>query len=95
MSNDDARRYPVGRLPRTAEPLDAAKRESHLEILIRTPGELRALVQALSPADLSRTYRDGGWTVRQIAHHLPDSHMNAYIRMKLAATEDAPLVKTY
>jgi hypothetical protein len=60
-----------------------------------TPAALRAAVAGLSEARLDTPYRPGGWTVRQVVHHLPDSHVNAYVRMKLALTEDGPTIKTY
>ena len=91
----DQLRYPVGRMPRTSEPLDAATRASHLAILEQTPARFRALVHGLSDHALDHPYRPGGWTIRQVVHHVPDSHLNAYVRMKLAATEDSPHVKTY
>src|SRR5919109_4450802 len=88
-------RYPVGRMQRSAAPLDVKAREEHLEILERLPGKLRSLVSGLSEAELDTPYRPGGWTIRQVVHHVADSHMNAYVRMKLAATEESPMVKTY
>jgi hypothetical protein len=88
-------RYPVGRMPRRAEPLDARTREEYLGILEALPEQFRALVIGLTEAQLDTPYRPGGWTVRQVVHHVPDSHMNAYIRMKLAVTEDQPNAKTY
>ncbi len=60
-----------------------------------TPGKLRAAVAGLSDEQLDSPYREGGWTVRQVVHHLPDSHMNAYVRFKLALTEDGPMIKPY
>src|SRR3954465_13877624 len=63
---------------------------------IRTaPAELRAAVQGLNETQLNTPYRPGGWTIRQVVHHVPESHMNAYIRMKMAATEDSQAIKTY
>jgi uncharacterized damage-inducible protein DinB len=59
------------------------------------PAALRAAVQGLSPQQLETPYREGGWTVRQVIHHVPESHMNAYIRFKLALTEDQPTIKPY
>jgi hypothetical protein len=56
---------------------------------------MRAAVQGLSAEQLDTPYRPGGWTVRQLVHHVPDSHMNGYVRLKLALTEDEPMIKTY
>src|SRR5713101_1313770 len=98
MSHSDpleSLRYPVGRLPRRSGPLDAATRAEHLSVIEDAPARFRALATGLNDADLDKQYRPGGWTVRQIFHHVPDSHLNAYVRMKLAATEDAPQVRTY
>ena len=91
----EALRYPVGRAPRGNTPLDSRTRAEYLDVLEQLPGTVRALVQELSDAQLDTPYRPGGWTVRQVVHHLPDSHMNAYVRMKLAATENTPAIKTY
>jgi len=95
MNDLDKLRYPVGRLPRHPDPLDPKTREEFLGILEQTPATIRALVERLGDAELDTPYRPGGWTVRQVVHHVPDSHLNAYVRMKLAVTEDAPQVKTY
>ena len=88
-------RYPVGRLPRQTAPLDAAARAAHIAVIEQAPARIRSLVAGITEAQLVASYRPGGWTVRQIVHHIPDSHMNAYVRMKLAATEESPTVKTY
>ena len=87
-------RYPIGKfeLPAT---IDVATREAWLAAIETLPGELRSAVSGLSAAQLATPYRDGGWTLRQVVHHLADSHMNAYIRCKLAATEDGPTIKPY
>jgi hypothetical protein len=82
-------------MPRNQAPLDASQRGELIAVIEQTPATVRALVGALNDAQLDTTYRPGGWTVRQVIHHLPDSHINAYVRMKLAVTEDAPPVKTY
>jgi DinB superfamily len=95
MTELDVLRYPVGPMTRIKEPLGAAGRSAHLTILAQTPAVVRGLVEPLSEARLDTPYRPGGWTIRQVVHHLPDSHLNAYVRMKLAATEDAPVVKPY
>jgi DinB superfamily len=95
MADLEQLRYPVGRMPRNAAPLDARTREEYVGILEALPGGIRALVTGLTDTQLDTPYRPGGWTVRQVVHHVPDSHMNAYVRMKLAVTEDQPNVKTY
>ena len=95
MDTTDTLRYPVGRLPRTPGPLESAERAAHVAVIERAPGIVRDLVHGLSEQQLRASYRPGGWTVRQLVHHMADSHMNAYIRMKLAATEDRPVIKTY
>jgi hypothetical protein len=82
-------------MPRNSAPLNTKTREELIAILETLPGTVRALVGALTDAQLDTSYRPGGWTVRQVVHHVPDSHMNAYIRMKLAVTEDQPNAKTY
>jgi hypothetical protein len=95
MTDLEQLKYPVGRLERVATPLDRATRERHLTILEQAPARLRSLVSGLTDQQLDTRYRPDGWTIRQVVHHLPDSHMNAYIRMKLAATELSPAVKSY
>jgi hypothetical protein len=66
-----------------------------MDEIAEAPAKLRAAVDGLTSAQLDTPYRDGGWTVRQVIHHVPESHMNAYIRFKLALTEDEPTVKPY
>jgi uncharacterized damage-inducible protein DinB len=87
-------RYPIGRFT-PPDAYDAAAREGALAHLAACPAELRQVVAGLSAAQLDTPYRESGWTVRQVVHHLPDSHMNAYIRHKLAATEEQPAIKLY
>lgn len=95
MDEVEKLRYPVGRFERVTTPLDAATRNAHIETLAQTPARFLSLVSGLSDTQLEKVYRSGGWTIRQVVHHVPESHMHAYIRMKLAVTEDAPAVKTY
>jgi hypothetical protein len=95
LNDLDHLRYPVGPMPRSSAPLDARTRQEYLGILTDLPARVRALTAGLTDAQLDTPYRPGGWTIRQVVHHVPDSHLNAYMRMKLAATEDTPLVKTY
>lgn len=94
MADNDSLRYPVGRFARAGQ-LAPARRSELVDSLAALPASLRALVEPLRETELGKLHRPGGWTVRQIAHHLPESHMNAYIRMKLALTEELPAVKTY
>jgi uncharacterized damage-inducible protein DinB len=90
----DDPRYPIGRLKKT-EHLTVEQREESLGVLEAAPDRLRAAVRGLSDDQLDTPYREGGWTVRQIVHHLPDSHLNAYVRVRLALTEDEPTVRPY
>lgn len=66
-----------------------------IDAIARTPSNLRAAVRGLSDDQLDTPYRTGGWTLRQVVHHVPDSHMNAFIRVKLGLTEDVPTIKPY
>jgi hypothetical protein len=94
MTDLDARRYPIGPFqPRSG--LTAEERESFVNDIAGFPVRFRAAVEGLSESQLDTPYRDGGWTVRQVAHHVPDSHLQGYVRFKLAMTEDAPVIKTY
>jgi uncharacterized damage-inducible protein DinB len=87
-------RYPVGRF--TPDPIPTPEtRNRHIERLAALPGLVRQAVARLSNAQLNTPYREGGWTVRQVVHHIADSHMNAYIRFKWALTEDNPTIKAY
>ena len=95
MDDLDKLRYPVGRMERCKTPLDGATRAAHLQTIQQLPERVRSLVAGLTAAELETPYRPGGWTIRQVVHHLPDSHLNAYIRMKLAITEDSPAIRTY
>ncbi len=87
-------RYPIGG-PRRAELFTAQERTAAIEGISQLPQSLRSAVAALSEEQLETRYRPGGWTVRQLVHHVADSHMNAYIRVRLALTEDWPTVVPY
>jgi len=86
--------YPVGRYQRPGS-LTPEQRLAAFEVLAAAPARLRAAVNGLNDAQLDTPYRPGGWTVRQVVHHVPDSHVNAFIRTKLALTEDNPTIKPY
>jgi DinB family protein len=86
--------YPIGKF--TAEGnLSSQRRAELIAQIAEAPARLRAAVQGFSPQQLDTPYRPEGWTVRQVVHHVPDSHMNAYIRFKLALTESEPTIKPY
>ena len=87
-------RYPIGKFEWNG-PLSKQQREQCIETIAGTPARLRAAVRGLTDAQLETPYREGGWTVRQVAHHVPESHMNAYIRCKWTLTEEAPMIKAY
>jgi len=87
-------RYPVGRLQRPNSMSDAERRAA-IDDIAAAPANMRAAVRGLDDAQLDTPYRPDGWTVRQVVHHVPDSHLNAYIRFKWTLTEDAPTIKAY
>jgi uncharacterized damage-inducible protein DinB len=88
-------RYPVGKFERPSAPLTPDQRRQFIDAIAEVPARLADAIRGLSPAQLDTPYRPGGWTVRQVVHHLPDSHMNSYVRFKLALTEDEPTIKPY
>jgi uncharacterized damage-inducible protein DinB len=94
MTDQDDLRYPIGRFsaPEASTP---ASRSGQIDTLRQLPERLRSAVAGLSDAQLDTPYRDGGWTVRQVVHHIADSHANSVIRFKLALTEDWPTIKPY
>jgi uncharacterized damage-inducible protein DinB len=94
MSNLDDPRFPIGRFSPPASSMPGV-RAAHIQTLRLLPERLRAAVAGLDDTQLDTPYRDGGWTVRQVVHHVPDSHMNCYVRFKLALTEDWPTIKPY
>jgi len=87
-------RFPVGKFEYEGVPTEKQK-QVMLQEIEDTPKNLRAAVKGLSDKQLDTPYREGGWTVRQLIHHVPDSHVNAYVRFKLALTESEPTIKTY
>jgi hypothetical protein len=95
MTDDlDALRYPVGQ-PDLDSDLSLQAREGHIRSIETLPDRLRAAVDGLMEDQLDTPYRPGGWTVRQVVHHVPDSHVNAYVRFKLALTESNPTIRVY
>src|SRR6185369_5741312 len=81
MAAGEQDRYPIGRFQRCEKPPHAAEREMLIDQIERAPVQLRTLVEGLDDRHLDTPYRAGGWTIRQVIHHLPDSHMNSYLRM--------------
>ena len=94
MSDLDDLRFPIGRFNAPAMSTPGV-RVAHIQTLRLLPERLRAAVAGLTDAQLDTPYRPDGWTVRQLVHHLADSHANSYVRFKLALTEDWPTVKPY
>lgn len=92
--SDAELRYPVGKY-QPVQALSEQDRQKLLAQIEEAPRKLRAAVAGLSREQLNTPYRDGGWTVQQVVHHLADSHMNSYVRFKLALTEDEPTIKPY
>jgi hypothetical protein len=87
-------RYPVGKF-KFPEQISVTETVAMIKAIEELPAALRNAVEHMSEAQLNTPYRDGGWTVKQVVHHLFDSHSNAYVRMKLAMTEDNPTIKPY
>ena len=87
-------RYPIGKFDQSIT-VTIKMRNDFIKTIEALPQQLRMEVENLSQKQLDTPYRDGGWTIRQVVHHLPDSHINCYVRFKLALTEDNPQVKTY
>ncbi|AMJ65331.1 YfiT family bacillithiol transferase [Hymenobacter sp. PAMC 26628] len=93
--SDDALRYPTGRPALPTAPLGPPGRAPYLQQLANLPSQLAAAAQAVGGVRLEQPYRPGGWSGRQVTHHVADSHLNAYARFKLALTEDYPTIRPY
>jgi DinB superfamily len=87
-------RYPIGKFHFDGS-MSEEQKNKFIDDIAQAPANLRNAVEGLSQGQLDTPYRDGGWTVRQVLHHVPDSHLNAYVRYKLALTEDEPTIKPY
>lgn len=87
-------KYPIGKFKYGKSYTDEDNKK-HISIIAEFPNELKLLVNQLSPPLLEKSYRAGGWSAKQIIHHIADSHLNAYIRTKLTLTEDSPTIKPY
>jgi hypothetical protein len=87
-------RYPIGKFHYEGPPSENQK-QKYISDIADVPASFRAAIKVLSSQQLDTPYRPEGWTVRQVIHHVPDSHLNAYVRFKLALTEDEPTIKLY
>lgn len=87
-------RYPIGTYSPNATPTPES-RNRNIQEIASLPDKMRTALAGLSPQQLETPYREGGWSLRQVAHHVPDSHLNAYVRTKLALTENVPTIKPY
>jgi hypothetical protein len=94
MALVDDLRYPIGKF-KPALTTTSEDRAEHITVLRELPDRLSDAVDSLDDMQLDTPYRDGGWTVRQVIHHVADSHMNSYVRFKLALTEAEPTIKPY
>ena len=94
MSEQLSKRYPIGQFE-YGKTWSIAQSKKHIQILAEFPKKLKKTLKKMSNLELDTQYRRGGWTVRQVVHHLADSHVNAYIRMKMAVTEILPIIKPY
>lgn len=91
----EKRRFPIGRFEPTEGPLSPEQRAAMIDRIAATPTRLRAAVEGLDDGQLDTRYRPQGWTVRQVIHHVADSHINSYQRFKLTITEDHPTIRIY
>ncbi len=91
---EESLRYPIGRFSPPAE-VTIQDREKYLTEIEQLPTEMRKVVAGLTDEQLNTPYREGGWTLRQVVHHVPDSHANSYVRYRWTLTEDQPMIKAY
>lgn len=94
MIEIDKIRYPFGRMP-VYDDISSEMLDNWIETIGKLPNDLKNLISDINPSLEMAKYREGGWTIKQLIHHIADSHVNAYIRLKLALTEDAPIIKPY
>jgi hypothetical protein len=94
MNNDEQLRYPIGKFA-AKDTYTTDELKACIDRIETLPSRIEALIKNFSPSQLDTSYREGGWTARQVLHHLPDSHMNAYVRFKWSLTEPTPTIKAY
>lgn len=95
IATDEHLRYPIGHARLPEGPLPVAERAALVQQIAELPAQLTAVAQAVGGEGLQRPYRTGGWTGRQVIHHVADSHLNSYCRYRLALTEDHPTIRPY
>lgn len=93
-SHADSRRYPIGRFVYSEQPT-AEQVKAMVDVIESFPQQLAKLLSQYNEEQMDQSYRPGGWSIRQVVHHLADSHMNAYVRFKIALTEQMPTIKPY
>jgi uncharacterized damage-inducible protein DinB len=94
MNSEDLLRYPIGKFA-AQDSYTKAEIDANISRIANIPARIENAIKNISSKQLETPYREGGWTIRQVLHHLPDSHMNAYIRFKWTLTEDQPVIKAY
>ena len=94
MNSDEQLRYPIGKL-KSEESYTLDQVKANIKRIEAIPAQFEKIAGTLSTQQLNTSYREGGWTARQVLHHVPDSHLNAYIRIKWALTEETPTIKAY
>lgn len=94
MNSDEQLRYPIGKL-KSEESYTLDQVKANIKRIEAIPAQFEKIASTLSPQQLNTSYREGGWTAKQVLHHVPDSHLNAYIRIKWALTEETPTIKAY
>lgn len=87
-------KYPIGQYQKAAS-YDGAEVQQHITDIAALPAQIRAIASQMTSEQLQQPYRPGGWTACQVIHHLPDSHLNSYIRFKWTLTEEQPIIKAY
>ncbi|WP_025141708.1 YfiT family bacillithiol transferase [Pedobacter jeongneungensis] len=87
-------KYPIGQFA-MPDIFDQKQIDTWISEIEALPGQIKTATENLTNEELNQTYRPGGWTLRQVVHHIPDSHINAYIRFKQAVTEDIPVIRPY
>jgi uncharacterized damage-inducible protein DinB len=94
MNSEDLLRYPIGKFI-AQDSYTKTEVDANIARIAAIPSKIESAIKNITSQQLDTPYREGGWTIRQVLHHLPDSHLNAYIRFKWTLTEDQPIIKAY